>query len=461
MVLPCGLQEADISITAGKIAGIWGRGQRVLAREELDVSGLVVMPGVVDPHVHMRDPGRTDQEDFASGTRAAALGGVTTVLDHPNTVPPVASVADLESKRARLEAKSYADFGLYGAGGADNLGDIGALAEAGVVAFKTFLTEPPPGREEEYRGLCVTDDGALYDLMRTVAETGLPLAVHAENHAIIKRLGKRMLASGDTRGDAHARSHPVVTEQEAITRVCLLAGATECRVHIPHISSGSGALAGIEARKRGVRVTLETCPHYLFFSSEDLNRLGPYAKVDPPLRSRQEQDLLWSLVAEGAIDCLGSDHAPHSASLKQKGWENIFAAPSGIPGVELLLPLTLTAVSQGRLDLALASRLLSRNAAVTFGLYPRKGEIRIGADADLAVVDPRLAWTVEAQKLATKSRATALLYDGFRVTGRVVMTFLRGTLVAREGEMLVPPGGGQWLRPLSPSCRRLGGDADA
>lgn len=448
IVLPHGVYAADLALADGRIAGIFGPGQAVKAAREEHLAGLVVMPGVIDAHVHMRDPGQTDQEDFATGTRAAVLGGVTTVLDHPNTIPTVSSVDRLAGKRRRLETQSYVDYGLYGAAGGDSLGAIGALARNGVVAFKTFLQDPPVGREAQFEGLWVTDDGVLLELMEKVAVTGLPLVVHAENNAIIKRIRKDLRARGDNQGDAHARSRPVVAEEEAITRVCVLAAAAGCRMYIPHISSGSGALAGAHYKRKGQRVVLETCPQYLFFTDTEHQRVGPYAKIDPPLRSRSEQEMLWRCLADGTIDCIASDHAPHAPDLKERGWEDIFAAPSGIPGVEVLLPLMLTAVSERRLDLSLASRLLATNPARVFGLCPTKGEIMVGADADLVVVDPDQQWDLDSGKMITKSRDSARMFDGFQVTGRPVMTISRGVIAAREGEVLVSPGDGRWLSPV-------------
>lgn len=447
VVLPSRVHEIDIGIKDGKIAGLLGSGQNAKAQKIIDVTGLVIMPGVVDPHVHMREPGKTDQEDFASGTRAAVVGGVTTVLEHPNTIPIVATKEDLLEKKNIIQPKSYVDFGLYGAGGVENLSEIPRLVEAGVVGFKIFMQNPPKGKEKELERLHVTDDGKLLDIMQKIAGTSRPLAVHAENGSIVDHRRGLMGNEGDIKGDAHARSRPVVAEEEAVSRACIFAKASGCRVHIPHASSGSAVLAGVQAQKAGAKVTIETCPQYLFFSMEDLNRVGPYAKIDPPLRSRHEQDLLWRCIQEGAIDCVGSDHAPHDFSLKEKGWDDIFIAPSGIPGVELLLPLMLTAVQQKRIDLPLVSRLTARNPALIFGLYPAKGEIKIGADADLAIVDLNYDWQINSSKLITKSKNTAQLFDGLKVTGRPLMTIIRGTMVAREGETLVSPGFGQWLKP--------------
>ncbi len=445
VVFPDDILTADIAVKDEKIAAIARPGELGDAASVIDATGLTVLAGIIDPHVHMRDPGSNDREDFITGTMSAAAGGVTTVLDHPNTIPSISCVENLHAKRDLLSGRSHVDFGLYGAAGAGNLEDIAKLAEAGAVAFKTFLHGAPAGREQEFVGLCATDDGELYSVLTTIAKTGLMSIIHAENDSIINSLIAKLKSEGDILGDAHERSRPVATEMEAVGRVAILGEAVGARVNVAHLSSGSAAAMIRMFRDNGYSLTVETCPQYLFATVESLNKYGPYAKINPPLRSQEEQDLLWEHVRKGTIDMIGSDHAPHRPADKEKGKEDIFTAGSGLPGIETMLPLFLTAVNQGKLDLNRLTRIMSLNSARNYGLYPRKGVIRPGSDADFVLVDLEQSYRFEKEKLYTKQREQALLFDGFEAKGCPVMTIIRGHKVMEKGKILVEPGFGKYL----------------
>lgn len=445
VVLPDEVVAMDLAIKDEKIVAMAESGQLGDAVIEIDAHGLTVLSGIIDPHVHMRDPGSNDREDFITGTKAAAAGGVTTILDHPNTVPPVNRVEYLQAKRDHLRDRSIVDFGLYGAAGAENLDEISKLAKAGVVAFKTFLHGAPAGREQEFVGLCATDDGELYSVMSAVAKTGLPLVIHAENNAIIESLIARLIEENDVTGDAHERSRPVVTELEAVARVAVIGEMVGARVNIAHLSSGSAAKMIKMFKENGYSLTVETCPQYLFATVEALNKYGPYAKINPPLRSPEEQAVLWEHLQNGTIDMIGSDHAPHRQTDKEIGKSNIFRAGSGLPTIETMLPLFLTAVNAGKIDLNRLTRIMSLNSALNYGLYPRKGAIRIGSDADFVLVDMAKVHRLEKEKLYSKQSNQAMLFDGFKAKGAPVMTIVRGRTVMEDGKITVDPGFGKYL----------------
>lgn len=448
VVFPDEIYLADIGVKDQKIAAVIAPEVNIEAEQIIDAEGLTVMAGVIDPHVHMRDPGSNDREDFIAGTMSAAAGGVTTVLDHPNTIPPVSKVENLQIKRDHLSGRACVDFGLYGAAGADNLDEISRLAKAGVVAFKTFLHGSPSGREQEFVGLCAIDDGDLYNVLIAIAQTGLMSVIHAENDAIIENLIAQMKEKGDIRGDAHERSRPVVTEMEAVARVAILGEAVGARVNIAHLSSGSTAELINIFKANGYSLKVETCPQYLFATVDCLNMFGPYAKINPPLRSQKEQTLLWEHIKNGTIDMIGSDHAPHRLADKEKGKENIFTAASGLPGIQTMLPLLLTGVNNDKLDLTHLTRIMSLNNALNYGLYPRKGVIRPGSDADFVLVDMNKVQTLKNECLYTKQKKQALLFEGFEAKGWPVMTIVRGQKVMEEGKMLVDPGFGCFLPGL-------------
>jgi allantoinase len=453
IVRPDGIFPAGLGVDEGRIVIVGAEKHLPPAREVIEADGLFVLPGLIDPHVHLRDPGHTEREDWTTGSMAAALGGVTTVLDHPNTVPPVNSVANLRDKIAIAGARSVVDFGLYGGAGETSLGEITPLAEAGVVAFKTFLF-PYMDRLDEFEGIFTTDDGALLDIFAAVASTGLLSCIHAENYQIVAAATRKLQAQGRTSPADHAPSHPLLAEEETTARAIRLARATGVRLHILHVSAGSVAGLIAHARAGGnVQVTAETCPQYLLLNEEQAAAAGPYGAVSPPIRPEAERELLWTHLLAGNIDTLGTDHAPHLAAAKERGWENIFAAPSGAPGLETGLPLLLTEVHRGRLNLPTLVRLTSENVARLYGLYPRKGVIRVGSDADLTLVDPVLRRTIDRSKMITKARDTARLFDGRETVGAPVMTLVRGRVVMRRGEITVEPGYGHFVPGPKPKKR--------
>ena len=439
--------EAGIAIKDGKIVAIAADSQLPPAKEVIDAKGKAVMAGVIDPHVHMREPGIVEREDWITGTMAAAAGGVTTVLDHPNSIPPVNCAEALLSKKEIIASKALIDFGLYGGAGTTSIEQIAEQAEAGAVAFKTFLW-PYPDRKDEFEGLTCTDDDTLLDIFEAVAETGLIQALHAESKPIVDHYTKKLLCEGRKDPLAHGKSRPVIAEVEAVSRVVLFAMETGLRLNIPHISSGSAAAVVREAKDRGYHnITGETCPHYLFLTEERMAEIGPYAKVNPPLRSREEQEKLWECLLDGTIDTLGSDHGPHLPEHKERGWDDIFAAPAGSAAIETALPVMLTAVNQGRIDLQTLTRLMSENVAKLYGLYPRKGVIQVGSDADLVIVDMAKEMIIDRRKMYTKQRDAARMFDGWHVVGVPVMTIVRGTVIMRDGEIVGEPGYGQFVSP--------------
>jgi len=438
--------RADVAISEGRIVGI-GDGIPVSAERTVDVEGRYILPGLVDSHVHIRYPGNPDREDFATGTRAAAAGGVTTIIEHPISVPAVSTAEILARRRAACAPGAYVDYAFLGAAGEANLGAIAELAEAGVVGFKTFLHGAPPGREREFEGLTATTDGALYEVMKSVAATGLPEIIHAESDSMVNFYIEQMKAEG--RGDilAHLDSRPILSEIVSAAGAMEMARAAGTRLIIAHISGGTVAEYLEDARHRGYDVTIETCPHYLFLSREDVEPLGPYAKINPPIRPLDEVESLWDAIDEGIIDFVGSDHGPFLVEEKEAGWEDIWTCPAGAVGLETTLPLFLDAVNAGRLTLSELAWLLSESAAREFGLWPRKGCLAPGADADLVVVDVDAVHRFDREKMHTKARKAARLYDGREVVGEPVMTVLRGEIIFQEGKVVGEEGFGRMVTP--------------
>lgn len=442
-----GLHRGGLAITDGKIAVVDRDNALPAARETIDATGLHLLPGVIDTHVHIRDPGRLDREDWITGTQAAAAGGITTILEMPIAIPPVHTAAILRERAAIVAPRSIVDFGLYAGASGDNLDEIEALAAAGAVAFKTFRTGPVPGREEEFVGICCPDAGRMLAVMERTARTGLLHVVHAEEQQILNLTEARARAGGGRDGRVHAAARPPVAETASAAQSIVLAAATGARLQIAHVSAAETADMVAAAKDRGLRVSAETCPHYLTFSDDALAEWGPYAKCNPPLRAREAVDRLWEAVRGGRIDVIGTDHSPFLPDEKGARDGDIWAAPPGLPGLEEFLPIMLTAVHEERLSLPQLVRLVCETPARLFGLWPRKGRLREGADADVTIVDTAAERVHDHTRLYSKARGAALPYDGMRFRGVPVATIVRGRVVMREGRVTGEPGWGAWVKP--------------
>lgn len=435
LVTPRGTMEASLAVADGVIVAVGDRGALPPAAEVIDARGRYVLPGVIDSHVHFREPGDEHKEDWDSGTAAAACGGVTTVLDMPNSRPPTATVPALRLKQERAAAKARVDYGIFGLIARDNLAELPALAAAGVVGFKCYMGEtvgkiPAP------------DDGVMLEAFETARALGLRVAVHAENDGIMQRHIARLKAGGRTDALAHVESRPEICAIEAVGRALVFAAWTGARLHVCHESCADVLPQIRDAKARGVDVTVETCPHYLLLAAEDMTRLGSVLRMNPPVRARRHQEGLWRGLQDGTIDMLATDHSPHTVEEKTRA--DIWEAISGFPGVETAVPLMLTEVNRGRMTLERYVEWSSAAPARAWGLYPKKGALEVGSDADIVIVDMEREWTIRAAELHSKSRITP--FEGMRTRGRPVQTLVRGRTVMREGEPVGAPGWGRDAR---------------
>ncbi|MEZ5288330.1 MAG: dihydroorotase family protein [Vicinamibacterales bacterium] len=438
-------RKGTVGIRDGRIADILAPGERPPAAEVFDARSLHVLPGVVDPHVHTRHPGGEAREDFATGTSAAAAGGVTTIFEMPISTVPTNSAANLRMRVASMAPQAYVDFALCGGAGRDNLGTILEQAEAGAIAFKTFLQPPPAGREDEFRGLWCRHDEvrAVMDAVRT---TGLRHCFHCEEPGLYEPLRGRLEERGRTRGRAHADSRPPACEEISVAIVLARAAERPLPIGIVHCSSPQSAELASDARLKGMNVAVEACTPYLFWTAAALDRLGPYAKCNPPLRTAEMRDDLWHGIQSGTIEYVGTDHSPFTAEDKERHGDDIFKAPPGIAGLDIYVPLMLTAVHQRRITLPQVVAVCSENPAYVFRL-PNKGRLVPGADADFTIVDLRRRWRFDASRARTRARANMRLWDGFRLRGAVVATLVRGVTVFRDGEVVGAPGHGRFQQP--------------
>lgn len=426
---------ADVAIKDGAILAVTAPGACPPAAETLDATGLHLLPGAIDVHVHFREPGYTHKEDWETGTAAAAMGGVTTVFEMPNTHPPTATPEALAQKLQAAE-KAHVDFGIYGLLAEDNIDQLEALIEGGVAAFKCFMGNT-------FGNLPSPSSGAMLEGFEIIARHGLRVSLHAETASIMAWRQKRIMAAGRTDPLAHLASRPAVVATEAVARACILAEWTGARIHVLHISSADELRPLAEAKARGVDVTGETCPHYLLFDERAYTELGSIIRVNPPVRERHHQEGLWAGLKSGVIDMIATDHAPHDPAEKTR--ENIWTADCGFPGVETQMPLMLTQAAEGRITLQDYVRLSAVAPAKAFGLYPSKGLIAPGADADIALVDLAREETVTAAGLHSRAKVTP--FEGMRVRGVPVHTLVRGRFVMRD-RALVPATKG-WGRSVT------------
>ena len=408
--------DRDIAVEDGRICAL---GKELAGgREEIAARGLAVLPGLIDVHVHFNDPGRTEWEGAATGSRAFAAGGGTLFFDMPlNSSPCTVNVAAFESKRSALERSSVTDFGLWGGLIPGNAGELAGLTACGAVGFKAFLCDS--GLPEFPH----VDEATLYEGMRIAAELGLPVAVHAESPAHLRTpRGKSVRDYLDSR--------PVAAEVEAIRLAASLAAETGAKLHIVHISSGSGVAAAVEARTRGADVSIETCPHYLFFTEEDMERIGAAAKCAPPLRPEAERAELWARVLDGSVSIIGSDHSP--APPEVKTGDDFTRIWGGIAGIQA----TLAVLLEKGLPLESIVQKVAANPARRFGIA-RKGTIEIGMDADLVLVRVNQPFVMNTEDLFQRHRVSP--YLGCRLRGKVEKTLVRGQAPA--------PGLGRFVRP--------------
>jgi dihydroorotase len=433
---PDSVIDASIAIKDGRVIAVGDDAIMPQATETLDARGLHVLPGAIDDHVHFRDPGYPHKEDFASGTAAAAFGGVTTVFDMPNTIPPTGTPAALAAKLKMAAEKAHVDFGLYALLGEDTIEHVPELAK-GAIGFKLYMGNT-------FGAIPSPDTGAMLEAFEVVAPTGKRVSLHAETNEVMVRRELRMRGAGRIDPLAHIASRPAVVAVEAVSRAAILAEWTGARIHILHISSAEELRPLREAKARGVDITGETCPHYVLLSTDDYARFAGVIRVNPPVREARNQQPLWDALADGTIDVIATDHAPHSPEEKTRN--DIWTVDCGFPGVETQMPLMLNEANAGRFSICDYVRWSAVNPAKIWGLYPRKGVIQPGADADIAVVDLAREWSIDDARLQSLSKITP--FHGRYVKGLPIHTLVRGRFVMKDRTLVAGTRG--WGRSVHP-----------
>ena len=428
--------DCSIAIEEGKIFKIGKETQMPNADGKINLRNLLVLPGLIDAHVHLRDEGKAYKEDFYTGTAAAANGGFTTVLDMPNNDPVTMSLETLRNRMEIAVRRILVNVGFYSEF-PRHLSKLPDIVAQGAIGFKLFMGC-------QMGGLNIDDDEALREGFRGVSGLGVPVAVHAEDKALLTSNETRLKQAKQDDTSAYLKAHSEEVELKAVQRLLKLSAQTGVHLHFCHITTQEGLNAITESKKTGKAVTCEVTPNHLMLSTFDLERIGQLLIMTPPLRSKTNVEVLWKGISNGTVDSLGSDHAPHT--LNEKSASSIWDVKVGVPGLETTLPLMLTMVRKNRLSLARVVELLAEKPAEIFNLKG-KGKLEQGKDADLIIVDFNRKWVIDA--LNFKSKAKYSPYNGWEVQGKPVKTIVNGSLIMDDGEIVAKAGSGQIVRGVN------------
>lgn len=439
--------KGTIGVKHGKIAAILADGIEAEADKIIDAKGSYVFPGAIDTHAHLNDPGYAWREDYEHGTAGAAVGGYTTIIDMPlQNEPALTNAAIFDQKVKAVDANAYVDYCFWGGLVPDNFDDLEGLHHKGCVAFKSFIGPVSP----DYSSL---NYGQAYEAMQKIKEFGGRAGFHCEDFSMIKWQEARMKKEGRLDWQGFLDSRPVIAEMVATIDMIELAKATGCKTHICHVSSPEVAQRIKEAQRDGYDITAETCAHYLSLTDQDVIKNGPLFKCAPPLRSKEEVDQLWSYVEDGTFSGIASDHSPCSYDEKFKEIlgnkiENVFDVWGGISGIQSGFQV---AFHEGFIKRNVCPTVLANAMSVqpakAFGIYGRKGDIKVGFDADLLIVDPQKEWEITSESLLYVNKISAFV--GMKGKGLPVCTIIRGTVVAEDGKITAEKGTGTLVERLS------------
>jgi len=427
------IKECSIAIEEGKIFKIGKESQMPQADEKSNLRNLLVLPGLIDEHVHLRDEGKAYKENFLTGTAAAAAGGFTTVLDMPNNEPVTMSGDTLRNRMALAQRRILVNVGFYSEF-PKKTKDIRDIVSEGAIGFKLFLGC-------QIGGLNIDADEDIQEACIEVASQKVPVALHAEDKALLTANEDKLKQTKKNSVTAFQNAHSEQVETKAVERLLKISTPTNVHLHFCHVSTKNGLNAIAEAKKAGRKVTCEVTPNHLLLSTADLERAGQMLIIAPPLRPKNQVEALWESLRAGWVDSLGSDHAPHA--LSEKSASSVWDVKAGVPGLETTLPLMLTLVKKNRLSVSRAVELLAEKPAEIFGLEDR-GHLEQGKNADLTVIDFNSKFTIDPSHF--KSKAKYSPFEGWEVQGKPVKTFVNGLLVYNEGEIVAKAGSGSLVR---------------
>lgn len=447
IITPNTRYRASIAVQDGLIAAISMDLSSTPCKHRLDLKNQYILPGCIDSHMHLWENGFLANPDFSDSTRAALAGGVTTIIDHPLTLPEILDAPAFEKKVKLGQATSYTDFGLHAGVSSSNLDQLPALWQAGCTAFKIFMCESGTA-------LGWLDSGEMRAAFEIIGKLGGLAILHAENQEILQYNRRRLESEQRCDPLAFVEWRPAEAEIEAIQRALYLLQDTGCRANILHITVPEGVELIRQARlQQNMPVWAETCPHNLYLTTDHLQEQGPWVTYAPPVREPERAERLWQQLTHGDILTMGSDHGPIDPQLKIAGKKDIFNGQFGIPGAETLVPLMVHAAASGRILLERIAAVLSENPARLYGLYPKKGCIQPGSDADFTIVSLDGSQTLSAKNMVTSCGWTP--YEDWQLQGQVTHAILRGKIAMQNGEPLGKPGDGQFIRRSPESAAHL------
>ncbi|MYD03701.1 MAG: dihydroorotase family protein [Acidimicrobiia bacterium] len=420
-------RPADVGVEGEIISEVVSPGGLGPARDEIDATGHLVIPGAIDAHFHCRAPSNPERATFESDSRAAAASGVTTLFEMPISNPPCSTPEAFQLRRSIAESESLVDFALYSGAGFTDPARAEAMAECGSIGFKLFTHRPPPERMVEFEGLWAGAPEQIYECLRAVGATGLRCAVHAESQQFLELFRNETDRFGNP-------SRPPMVEAAAVGLVATIARDLDLSAHIVHITSRLAMEEVKAAQSLGVDLSAESCPHYLLLDESAIPKFGNFVKVGPPIRPAEDVAYLWEALRDGSLSVVASDHAPFTP--EEKAAADFASAGQGIPSLEMLVPSMIDAGLTGKIPLELAVEVMTANPARLYGIYPRKGTISPGSEADLVLIDPEADRIVRTSEFLARSGGSALAYDGMSLKGRVVTTLCRGATIFDRGQVI-------------------------
>lgn len=439
---PYGPSELSIAINDGKIVALGKDSALPNSESVIDATGKVVFPGLIDTHVHFREPGYTYKEDFTTGTQAAAAGGFTMVVDMPNVNPPTNTVQAFKEKNALARSKAVIDFGHHA--GATLLEELPGLARAGATAFKIYMVNDPKTGYPHDSRLFIGNDGVMLDTFKAIKSLDMTAFVHTTDQEIFENQMRKHASEGKTDPMTYTEdylSEDLVGDWISTAKIVLLAELTGVRLHVCHTRSERAIRMIEDARKAGYQVTNEVNPKYFLFTKEHLKMLGPH--LSPNALEEKDRIALLGEVKSGHLTVFATDHAPHTWEEQEPGWKDTWNSPNGSPQIEDTLPALLTLVNRGVLALDAIPTYFSSNPAKLIGVYPQKGAISVGSDADLALVDLKVRRKVSKDRIYSKVGWSP--FEGREMQGAPVLSMVRGNVVSRDGVVEGKPGSGRWV----------------
>lgn len=426
------LQINNIVIDKGKIIEVKKNIKSFQPKKIINAKNKTIIPGIIDIHFHIRAPSFPERGTVESETKAAAKGGITTLFEMPISDPCMSNAKVLTDRKKHFSKKSIVNFAFIPAIGKFSKSNLQGLIKNGAIAFKVFTIAPPPNRKSEFDGLCFIKEDEILNALKHAKKSNLVTIFHAEDQALLNYFKKEETKFNKSNPEVHNATRPAITEAMAISKILNINSIVKTKVHIAHVTSELSLDIISFFQQKGQDVTAETCPHYLFKTEKDVIKVGPFGKINPPIRSHSDQVQLWKALNNNTLSIVASDHASFSYKEKIQGKKNFINAPPGAPSGEIMLPLMLNAVSKKRITLDKLVKTMSTNPAKRFNLFPKKGIIKKGSDADLVILDMKETWEVNKNNLVSKGKRCAHLYYGDKIKGNIKTTIVNGK-VAYDG----------------------------